>query len=107
MSSSTITINGKKEPLQGGKWKTIKKPTDGKEKIKFGKSIYRCCETCVHWLYHDKGHHAAWLVRKNAKENTGTGSTNDGSTGDSTDASNNGNNGRTLIAIGNEIDQDF
>jgi hypothetical protein len=36
-------------------------------------------------MYHDKGHHAAW----------------------STDASNNGNNGRSLVAIGNEIDQDF
>ena len=105
-SATTITINGKEEPFQGVKWKTIK-PTDVKEKIKFGRTIYRYCETCVRWMYHDKGHHAAWLVRKNAKENNSTGSTNDGSTGDSTNASNNGNNGRTLVAIGNEIDQDF
>jgi hypothetical protein len=77
-----------------------------KEKIKFGRTIYRYCETCVRWMYHDKGHHAAWLVRKNARENTSTGSMN-GTTDDSTDASTNGSNGRTLVAIGNEIDQDF
>jgi len=47
------------------------------------------------------------LVRQNAKENNSTESTNGGSTGGSTTASNNGNNGRTLVAIGNEIDQDF
>jgi hypothetical protein len=105
-SSSTITINEKKEPFKGGAWKSIK-PTDGKEKVKFGKSIFRYCETCVRWMYHDKTHHAAWLVRQNAKENNSTESTNGGSTGGSTTASNNGNNGRTLVAIGNEIDQDF
>ena len=56
-------------------------------------------------MYHDKGHHAAWLACKNAKEKT-AGSTN-GTTDNSTEASTDGNNSHTLVAIGNKIDQNL
>ena len=65
-SSTTITINEKEESFHGHKWKTIK-PTNEKEKVKFGKTMFCYCETCARWMYYDKGHHAAWLERKTAK----------------------------------------
>jgi hypothetical protein len=45
-----------------------------------------------------------WSVKQPKEERNNTGSTNGTSTADATDSL---TNGRTLVAIGNEIDQDF